>query len=237
MRLTVNGTDHTADFSAVIAWCRESLAPARPVWAAVAQSDPTDLNIGWSPASGPVWFDYDTAGLNALPGEFACFLLYQRLHGAWLTPKYNPAAFRDHPAALDASSMPQAAIRTTLRASSLSIDYELLQHPRLQVNPGQVAAKQVNAVHVIPAPSRIGELRAAAPSLVHPHQAGHEEMLHRYARIRRRAEQEHLRRLRRLGPQFLGQLPGAARPPPARRRPPPRRQVPSSTAADPASSA
>ena len=24
------------------------------------------LNIGWSPSAGPAWFDYDTAGLNAL---------------------------------------------------------------------------------------------------------------------------------------------------------------------------
>lgn len=74
---------------------------------------PTDLNIGWSVATGPVWFDYDTAGLNALAGEFACFLLYQRLHGAWLTPKYNPADFRDHPAALAAPSIPPPAASTS----------------------------------------------------------------------------------------------------------------------------
>jgi hypothetical protein len=48
-------------------------------------------------AGGPVWFDFDTGGLNALPGEFACFLLYQRLHGAWLTPRYNRAAFATTP--------------------------------------------------------------------------------------------------------------------------------------------
>lgn len=123
LRLTVNGKEHAVDFSTVITWCRERLAPDRPVWAAVTQGDPTDLNIGWSPATGPVWFDYDTAGLNALPGEFACFLLYQRLHGAWLTPTYNPAAFRDHPDALAPSSISPPAVSTTLRASSLTIDY------------------------------------------------------------------------------------------------------------------
>jgi hypothetical protein len=123
LRLTVNGKDHAVDFAAVITLCRENLASARPVWAAVTQGDPTDLNVGWSPATGPVWFDYDTAGLNALPGEFACFLLYQRLHGAWLTPKYNPAAFRDHPAALAPSSIPPSAVSVTMRASSLTIDY------------------------------------------------------------------------------------------------------------------
>ena len=123
LRLIVNGKYHGVDFAAVIASCRENLAPAQLVWAAVTQGDPTDLNIGWSQATGPVWFDYDTAGLNALPGEFACFLLYQRLHGAWLTPKYNPAAFRDHPAALAPPSIPPPAVSVTTRASSLTIDY------------------------------------------------------------------------------------------------------------------
>lgn len=123
LRLTVNGTDHAFDFAAVLTWCREHLDPGRLVWAAVTQGDPTDLNIGWSPASGPVWFDYDTGGLNVLPGEFACFLLYQRLHGAWLTPRYNPAAFRDHPNALAPSGSPPPAARTTLRSSSLTVNY------------------------------------------------------------------------------------------------------------------
>ncbi len=119
----MNGKDHAVDFAAVLTWCREHLDPGRLVWAAVTQGDPTDLNIGWSPASGPVWFDYDTGGLNALPGEFACFLLYQRLHGAWLTPRYNPAAFRDHPGALAPPGSPPPAVRAALRSSSLTINY------------------------------------------------------------------------------------------------------------------
>jgi hypothetical protein len=70
-----------------------------------------------------VWFDYDTAGLNALAGEFACFLLYQRLHGAWLTPHYNPAAFRDHPSALTPASLTEPAVHVEHHPPALAIDY------------------------------------------------------------------------------------------------------------------
>jgi hypothetical protein len=96
MTLIVNGREHRVDFDELLAWLRRVFAPRRHVWAAVTQGDPTDLNIG----TAPVWFDYDTAGLNALAGEFACFLWYQRLHGGWLVPTYNAAAFVDHPKAI-----------------------------------------------------------------------------------------------------------------------------------------
>jgi hypothetical protein len=151
LRLTVNGKDHPVDFRAVITWCRERLAPGRLVWAAITQGDPTDLNIGWSPASGPIWFDYDTGGLNALPGEFACFLLYQRLHGAWLTPTYNPAAFRDHPDALTPPSIPAPAVSTTLRASSLAIDYRHVPSAARQ----HVIRRYLDQI-VLPTASRLG---------------------------------------------------------------------------------
>lgn len=151
LRLTVNGKDHAVDFSAMITWCRESLAPGRRAWAAVTQGDPTDLNIGWSPAAGPVWFDYDAAGLNALPGEFACFLLYQRLHGAWLTPKYNPAAFRDHPAALAPPSVPPPVVSVTFRAPSLTINYRHAPSAARQ----HVIRRYLDEI-VLPAGARLG---------------------------------------------------------------------------------
>ncbi len=87
----------------MIHYLRTFFDPARRVWAALTQGDPTDLNIG----TGPVWFDYDTAGLNATAGEFACFLWYQQLHGGWLVPTYNAAALHDHPAALTGRSLNQ----------------------------------------------------------------------------------------------------------------------------------
>jgi hypothetical protein len=121
--LAVNGREHRVDFTSMMTWLRSRLAPSRPVWAAVTQGDPTDFNLGWSPAGGPVWFDYDTAGLNALPGEFACFLLYQRLHGAWLTPRYNRPAFRDHPSALAPASLARPLLRTRYCGNLFRIDY------------------------------------------------------------------------------------------------------------------
>lgn len=121
--LAINGREHRVDFASMMTWLRSRLAASRPVWAAVTQGDPTDFNLGWSPAGGPVWFDYDTGGLNALPGEFACFLLYQRLHGAWLTPRYNRAAYRDHPSALAPASLARPLLRTRHRGNLLAIDY------------------------------------------------------------------------------------------------------------------
>jgi hypothetical protein len=123
LTLAVNGREHCVDFPTMMTWLRSRLAASGPVWAAVTQGDPTDFNLGWSPAGGPVWFDYDTGGLNALPGEFACFLLYQRLHGAWLTPRYNRSAFRDHPSALAAASLARPQLETRHCGGLLRIDY------------------------------------------------------------------------------------------------------------------
>jgi hypothetical protein len=123
LRLVVNGRRHDLDFANVVTWLRSAFSADRPVWAAITQGDPTDMNIGWSPQGGPVWFDYDTGGLNAIPGEFACFLLYQRLHGAWLTPHYNPAALRDHPAAIEAVVRCEPVVQMQHVPTSLTIVY------------------------------------------------------------------------------------------------------------------
>ncbi|WP_418153956.1 hypothetical protein [Actinoalloteichus caeruleus] len=123
LRLVVNGREHAVHFGELTTRLRDHFARHNPVWAAITQGDPTDINIGWSPAGGPVWFDYDTGGLNALPGEFACFLLYQRLHGAWLTPHYNRAAFDDHPSALTPSSLAEPVVQVEHNRSSLMITY------------------------------------------------------------------------------------------------------------------
>jgi hypothetical protein len=123
VRLVVNGREHAVDFAELMTRLRVHFARHSPVWAAITQGDPTDINIGWSPAGGPVWFDYDTGGLNALPGEFACFLLYQRFHGAWLTPHYNPAAFDDHPSALAPATLAEPVVQVEHTRSLLAIDY------------------------------------------------------------------------------------------------------------------
>jgi hypothetical protein len=127
--LVVNQREHTLDFADLLRSLRAQFAAHDPVWAALTQGDPTDLNIAWSPAGGPLWFDYDTGGLNALPGEFACFLTYQRLHGAWLTPHYNPAAFRDHPCALQLAVLAEPTVRIEHHKHRLTIDYRHTPSP------------------------------------------------------------------------------------------------------------
>lgn len=121
--VVVNGREYRLDFSRIVTWLRTHFSTKNAVWAAITQGDPTDLNIGWSGTDGPVWFDYDTGGYNAVAGEFACFLFYQRLHGAWFTPRYNRAAFRDHPQALEQVDSAEPFVRVERHGSVLTIEY------------------------------------------------------------------------------------------------------------------
>ncbi|MFF7340736.1 hypothetical protein ACFZAT_25800 [Streptomyces sp. NPDC008163] len=92
--LNINGLRHHLDWVATLRWLRAHFDATEPVWAALTQGDPTDVNL----AHPLAWFDYDTAGMNSIPGEFANFLWYASALGGWLVPMYNPAAFADHPA-------------------------------------------------------------------------------------------------------------------------------------------
>jgi len=95
--LHVNGRCHHLDWAATLDRIRADFAAAEPVWAALTQGDPTDVNL----AHPLAWFDYDTAGLNSISGEFANFLWYTSALGGWLVPTYNAPAFTDHPATFD----------------------------------------------------------------------------------------------------------------------------------------
>ncbi|WP_434742456.1 hypothetical protein [Micromonospora sp. SH-82] len=119
----INGQPRRMDFYALLAELRATFDPEARVWAAMTQGDPTDFNIGLDTDNQPTWFDYDTGGLNALPGEIACFLWYQRLHGAWLVPRYNAEAFADHRAALATANEPMVHIRR-LSPRAIGIDYQ-----------------------------------------------------------------------------------------------------------------
>ncbi|MEU1091387.1 hypothetical protein ACFYPN_18050 [Streptomyces sp. NPDC005576] len=97
-------------------------ATAEPVWAALTQGDPTDVNL----ARPLAWFDYDTAGMNSIPGEFANFLWYASALGGWLVPTYNPTAFADHSATFahvpaNTPEIRRAAVDHT--TSTIHIDY------------------------------------------------------------------------------------------------------------------
>lgn len=124
--LVVNRRVHRLDFASILADLRRFFVPSRQVWTALTQGDPTDVNLG----TGPVWFDHDTGGPNALAGEFACFLWYQFVQGGWLVPTYNPAAFVDHPATLDlrTRTMPTVQVRRDGR-SVIAIDYSYAPSP------------------------------------------------------------------------------------------------------------
>ncbi|NIL64864.1 hypothetical protein [Salinispora arenicola] len=89
----------------------------------MTQGDPTDFNIGLDIDNRPVWFDYDGAGLNALPGEDRLLLWYQRLHGAWLVPRYNTEAFADHRKALAEAVEPTVRLNRLSRRA-VAIDYQ-----------------------------------------------------------------------------------------------------------------
>lgn len=127
-RLVVNGEIRQFNLDDAVIRLREDLF-GFPVWAAITQGDPTDFNLGWSRRSGPVWFDYDTGGLNSIAGEFACFLTYQHLHGRWLTPKYAPSAYEGHGLALRNARENPPAVCVAEDNGATSIDFDLALSP------------------------------------------------------------------------------------------------------------
>ena len=122
--IIVNGTRRRPDLPKIIETLRSETGASARAWAAVTQGDPTDFNLAWSPSDGPVWFDYDTAGLNTIAGEFACFLMYQLLHGPRLTPRYNKAAFHDHPEALHHALSGRPPVHAERAGGTIALTYE-----------------------------------------------------------------------------------------------------------------
>ncbi|MGD3109408.1 hypothetical protein [Streptomyces sp. YGL11-2] len=120
--LNINGQLLHLDWAATLRQLHNHFATPEPVWAALTQGDPTDVNL----AHPLAWLDYDTAGPNSIAGEFANFLWYTSALGGWLVPTHNPSAFADHRATFDriAANAPRilraAADRTT---NTVDIDY------------------------------------------------------------------------------------------------------------------
>ncbi|RBM17298.1 hypothetical protein [Streptomyces sp. PT12] len=92
--LHINGDELHLDWTATLTDLKRHFRSNDPVWAAITQGDPTDVNL----AHPLAWLDLDTGGLNSIAGEFANYLWYTTALGCWLVPTYNPAAFADHPA-------------------------------------------------------------------------------------------------------------------------------------------
>jgi hypothetical protein len=120
--LVVNGQPLRLGWTATLRRLRAHFQRTDSVWAALAQGDPTDVNL----AHPLAWLDHDTAGLNSILGEFANFLWYVTALGGWLVPIYNPAAFADHPATFhrveaNRPQLEQAQVNHTAR--TIYIDY------------------------------------------------------------------------------------------------------------------
>ncbi|CAG7643480.1 hypothetical protein [Actinacidiphila bryophytorum] len=128
--IVVNGRPLALGWASALRKLRSHFQGDEPVWAALTQGDPTDVNL----AHPPAWFDYDTAGLNSILGEFANFLWYVTALGGWLVPTYNPAAFADHPATfhrVDANRPRLERARVNHAARTIQVDYTpLLSAPR-----------------------------------------------------------------------------------------------------------
>ena len=152
--LYVNGRHYQLDWDGTLAWLRDAFDT--PLWSAISQGDPTDVNL----AVPLAWLDYDTAGRNAIAGEIANFSFYTAVFGGWLVPILNPQAFAQHPATFDrlpantphVSAHPHAGtlhIRftdrlTQARRLTLSRYWELLVRPLADhYFPGEALAESL----------------------------------------------------------------------------------------------
>lgn len=120
--ITVNGVHHPLDWSKTLSWLREEFQRPEPVWSAISQGDPTDVNL----AVPLAWFDHDTGGRNAIAGEFANFCWYTCVLGGWLVPTYNPGAFTNHPAVFDriVDNSPRIRVGSTDRHNGITVDID-----------------------------------------------------------------------------------------------------------------
>lgn len=106
--LTINGRERRFDWEATLAWLAQWAADPSPQWSAITQGDPTDVNL----AAPFALFDYDTAGRNAVCGEFANFCWYTGFLGGYIVPRENPSAFNASPETLKAIPLNSPDLRT-----------------------------------------------------------------------------------------------------------------------------
>jgi hypothetical protein len=115
--LYVNERHYKLDWEGTRAWLRDAFDT--PVWSAISQGDPTDVNL----AAPLAWLDYDTAGRNAIAGEIANFSFHTAVLGGWLVPLLNPQAFARHPATFDRISANTPRISAHLHGGNLDIRF------------------------------------------------------------------------------------------------------------------
>lgn len=126
--LVINGRERHIDWHATLAWLSTWALDPTPQWSAITQGDPTDVNL----AAPFALYDYDTAGRNAVCGEFANFCWYTGFLGGYIVPNANPAAFTASPATFNLLPLnaPAADAVTTDKAGrQLTIDLVWRQAP------------------------------------------------------------------------------------------------------------
>lgn len=115
--LYVNGRHYRLDWEGTRTWLRNAFDA--PVWSAISQGDPTDVNL----AAPLAWLDYDTAGRNAIAGEIANFSFHTAVLGGWLVPRLNTEAFARRPATFDRMPANAPRISARLREGVLHIRF------------------------------------------------------------------------------------------------------------------
>lgn len=134
--LIVNGRPRTLDWVQTLNWLQRWAADATPQWSAITQGDPTDVNL----AVPFALFDYDTAGRNALCGEFANFCWYTGFLGGYLVPRRNPAAFTRSPEVFAQIPANAPDLRSfTADKSSRRLKIDLTWRP----SPARLTANQI----------------------------------------------------------------------------------------------
>lgn len=124
----VNGRVVELDYPAMLQRLRSHFNADRNVWSAITQGDPTSMNLA-ATALGPIWFDYDTAGRNAIAGEFACFLMDICVYSLWIGPLYGRSAYEGHPVALAMSAEASPDVSITVDQDAIRIRYRLRPLP------------------------------------------------------------------------------------------------------------
>lgn len=119
--LVINGRKRKLDWRATLSWLAAWSHDETAQWSAITQGDPTDVNL----AVPFTVFDYDTAGRNAVIGEFVNFSWYTGFLGGYLVPKLNPGAFQGSPKTFELVSLNAPvvhAIKADREGRRLSVD-------------------------------------------------------------------------------------------------------------------